>query len=197
MMFNPYRSPILRFCLVLLGIALLSNMAEAVERNPFATPHGWVGLMTDPAVKADLKFTVEQTGKITAIIGSLGGKPDEAAEAMREHLTEEQLVRIQELDWQREGGYALLDPKISKPLAITKEQEEQLAKAVIVNAAENKKMRDFMARARFRSHQAVLDYVAKHRKPANERMFKVLTKEQQAKLKELLGKPLSKKKAAK
>jgi predicted transcriptional regulator len=178
---------------VVMTMVILATVEStlAATRNPFVTPIGWEGLLQDVAVQKELMLSDDQAAKIKQVINRLSGKPDLTEQAIRKLIIGEQITRIEQLDWQREGGYALFDPKISKTLSISEKQQGQLAEVATVNAAEHKKMRDFMSRARFRSREAMAQYVDGFHKPANKRLLDVLSKDQQGKLKTMLGKPIT------
>lgn len=176
--------------LAMAAVLLVGSHVHAATSNPFVTPSGWAGLLQDPAVQRDLKLSKDQIADFKKLIGKLPESPTELEAEIRKHVMGEQLTRIEQLNWQREGGYALFDPKVAKALSLTDEQQKRLADAAKVNAAEHEKMREFMARARFRSQEAMEQFVEGYRNPANERLLNVLSKDQQVAFKSLLGKPL-------
>jgi hypothetical protein len=177
--------------LVVVGFSMSGTIIQAASPNPFVTPSGWAGLLQERAVQQELKLSDDQVAEFKKLIGKLSGNPGEVESEIRKQVMGEQLARIEQLNWQREGGYALFDVKVAKALSLTEEQQERLTVAAGLNAIEHKKMRDFMARARFRSREAMEQYVDRYRKPANERLLGVLTKDQRSKLTTMLGKPLS------
>ena len=184
--------------LPLLVVLAASQMASAQGKDnaaftgkPFRTPPGWAGLLQDDLVQQDLQLSSEQATKIKLLLGKLAAKPNEVKPAVTKLLKAKQLTRSEQLNWQREGGYALLDPKVAQALGLSKKQKSKLADAAKTNAIEHQKIKHFMARARFRSRQAMHDYVTKFRKPAEALLMKVLERAQHAKLKTLLGKNLA------
>lgn len=176
--------------LVVSGFSMMGTIIRAATPNPFVTPSGWAWLLQEPAVQKELKLSDDQVAEFKNLIGKLSGNPGEVESEIRKQVMGEQLARIEQLNWQREGGYALFDAKVAKALSLTDKQQKRLADAAKVNASEHEKMRDFMARARFRSQEAMEQFVESYRKPSNERLLSVLSKDQQVTFKSLLGKPL-------
>jgi len=168
-------------------------MANSVlaKRNPFTlAPQGWAGLLQDEAVQKEVNITAEQQAAIQKIVGGKLDKPEAVEAAIRKLLDEAQIARVEQLDWRREGGYAIFRFPVAQALELTEQQKQALRAAYKVNESSHQEMRDFMARARFASREAMEDYVAGFRDKANARLLVVLTDEQAAKLKEMLGKPL-------
>lgn len=167
-------------------LAFLIVAAAAVAPAQGAKdPYGrgrWTKLVKDKAVQKKLALT---DGQLKSITGLKSAKDKQAR--LAEILKADQLKMLKRLRWKDLGGYALFDDEVADALAVTDAQKVKLEAAHKVNQADYKKMRNFMARARFRSRAAMLKFIAGYRDKADKRLLAILTKDQQAKLKKLVG----------
>ncbi len=183
---------------VLLVLPLISTAAFA-QRGESSSGGviGMVRLLQDEAVQNELGLSEKQLTAVQKVVQLLaqvrdGKAQSQAQSTLSASLSGEQYKRLKQLHWQRMGGYAILEPEVSKTLEISEEQRKQLAAAQTKNRAEHQKMRDFMSRARFRSAEAVEQYKSKFRTAANQRLRAILTPSQIKELDRLLGKQLEK-----
>ena len=181
------------FATVLLSPFFLSA-APAEQRADL--PRGVIGMVqivNDASVQRDLDLTDKQMGEVKKVAMLLaqvrdGKAQSQAKTQLSESLSAEQLKRLKQIYWQRLGGYALLEPEVATLLKISEEQQKEFTVVQAINAAEHKKMLDFMSRARFRSAEAVEEFKAKYRTAATQRLLAILTPDQVVVLEKLLGK---------
>lgn len=163
----------------LLATVVFGSEARSEVRNPFLEQPGQQVLLAAADVQTTLKLTPDQMTKLGAT---------KALDAKLKVLTEEQRRRLRVIDAQREGGYVLTHDRVVDYLALTSEQSTQVDAVVATHAAKHKEMRDFMSRARFRSREAMEEYVAGFRDKADKALYGVLTPDQTEKLETLFGK---------
>lgn len=154
---------------------LLSVPARAADvANPFAELASWSRLLGDPSLQAKLKLTAERAEQLQQLLA--GAPTAEAGQKLvAAQLAEPQLRTLRKAAAQAEGGYALFDPQMAKYLSLTKEQQTQLEAVAKENEALAAEMRDFMRRARFRSREAMEEYVQGYLDKASERLLACLT----------------------
>lgn len=164
---------------VFAAITTLSSVAAAAEvRNPFLEQPGPKVLLQSADVQQTLELSQQQRAQLAE---------RQSVDEMLEVLSPSQRRQLQVLDAQREGGYALTHELIVNYLKLSDRQQKQVAEAVEANAAEHAKMRDFMSRARFRSKEAMDQYVAGFRDKADQRLTDVLTAEQKKNLQQVFA----------
>ena len=184
------------FATVLISRFFLSA-APAEQRADL--PRGVIGmvrLLSDTSVQRELDLTDKQMGEVKKVAMLLaqvrdGKAQSQAKTQLSELLSAEQLERLKQIYWQRLGGYALLEPEVATLLKISEEQRKEFTIVQEINAAEHKKMLDFMSRARFRSPEAAEEFKAKYRTAAKKRLLAILTSDQVVILAKLVGKTAS------
>lgn len=193
---------------LLVGLWLCQSV-NAQEKPPFGLGRGPGGggrlfLLTQESVQADLKLTEEQKTKVRALqesqrqlfqdLRNLGR--EEAAKRLREQaektekelatlLKPEQAKRLQQIQLQlrmRQGNYRaiLTDPDIAAKIGLTDQQKEKVRQL----DAEAAKLREsFQGGNR--------EEAFKRFKELNSKYESILTDQQKAKLKELVGEPFT------
>jgi hypothetical protein len=150
------------------------------------------GLLTQPAVRMDLKLSPEQVNRITALTakrrdpsGMLRGEHDEAAKekACFEVLKPEQAKRLQQVVWQQRGAYVFTDDEVARELDLSQNQREQIRR--IMQPEEPR---------RTSSQHYVVTHTDDHGKVVSASdllrdVLGVLTEDQKAKWKEMIGEP--------
>jgi len=184
---------LLKMTFVFSFVLLVANSTsiQAQDNSLRGTP-GLIKQLSNDAVQKELDLTEKQIAVANEAADLLSrirdGKAQHMAhESVTKALSESQLKRLKQIHWQRLGGSAILERGVAETLELSDEQRKKLAVAQELNRVENKKMLDFMSRARFRSREAMEEYKAKYRNAANERLLSVLTEKQEAKLTEMLG----------
>ena len=179
--------------LVFLACLLYSGSATAGELPPTGLP-GLVQIATEASVQSALEFGEDQKKAVAEAAELLSQVRDGKARAMARAnlaaaLSAKQLSRLEQIFWQRLGGSAIFEPKVSKALDLTTDQWDRLLDAKKVNVSENKKMRAFLALARFGSKEAMDAYKKTFRTAASERLMAVLTSSQRKQLDQMFGPP--------
>jgi hypothetical protein len=174
-----------------LAACLLSFTALASEEAPdtFGQRGEWGVLLAREDVRGELKLDEKAASQVEDLLAKHAGDEKTLREKLDKALAAEQVARLRQLGWQAAEGYALLDDLVAKELKFTAKQRAALAEARAQNAAEHAEMKDFLARARFRSAEAMQAYIEEHRASASGRLLAVLTEEQERKLKKLCGEP--------
>jgi Spy/CpxP family protein refolding chaperone len=164
---------------------------------------GMLFLLSQKSVQEELKLSDDQVKKFTDLgekareeFGKLRDlsredrqkKAEELSKAndkaIAETLKADQLKRLKQIHWQQQGARAFSDPEVATALNFTAEQKDKL-KAVQEEA--QKEMRALRENggnrdeARKKSEEI--------RKASNDKQMAILTDEQKAKWKELLGEP--------
>lgn len=172
---------------------------------------GGMMLLRDKGIQAELKLSEEQVTNLRALMEKQGeemraareggGDPQEMREKMMEMgrkyqeeankiLNEEQQKRLKQLGLQaaqKMGGWSALamNPEVGKALELTDEQKEALQAA-------QEEMRGAMREA-FQGgggdREEMRKKMEEMRKGMNEKIEKLMTDAQKAKLKELMGEP--------
>ena len=158
------------------------NPAQAAVKDPYGRGN-WTKLVKDKGVQKALGLTDSQAKSLSALPFAKDGN----REKITKILEPKQLKTLKRLRWKAIGGYALFEEEVADALALTDSQQEKLAAVAKENVSDHKKMRNFMARARFRSREAMEKFIAGYRTKADQRLLAVLTKDQAAKLKKLVG----------
>jgi len=166
-------------------------------RWPGSPMFGVSSLLTQPAVQQDLKLSDEQVKAIAALTENRREPPwlhhngDDHAEdfgakerACFEVLRPEQAKRLRQVVWQRRGAHAFADPDVADALQLTPEQRQRIHKI------EEDSWRAFWLAGQFRDRRPD----AGKRpdgfwKGVSDRLLAVLTDEQKARWKEMLGEP--------
>lgn len=177
--------------LVAVTAGLLCASAAADEDN-FRGTIGLSRLLGEDAVRKHLRLSDAQSELAMSVAEDLNKVRDGKAQSqakgkIQRGLSETQWKRLKQIQWQLLGGEALFDQELSGFLDVTDAQKKLLSAARATNAAEHKKMLNFMSRARFRSRQAMEDYKAKFRDAGNKRLMDVLTQKQRDALQTRLG----------
>jgi Spy/CpxP family protein refolding chaperone len=198
---------IVQSTLVLGALALVTPAVLAQRPGGFGGGFGGgtLFLLTQKSVQDELKMTDEQVKKVTELQAKereargprdpnvsreeRQKKAEEARAATDKALTDilkpEQLKRVKQISWQRQGTRALSDKEVAEALKLTDEQKEKL-KTIQDDA--RKEMRDlFQAGAGNRDEAR--KKMEELRKSADEKAQAVLTAEQKTKLKEVTGEP--------
>lgn len=155
----------------------------AAPADPYGPRGQWTQIVRSMPARKPLKLTLMQIKEAA----NLKLAKDDNRDAIAKFLKPAQLATLKRLSWKARGGYALFDPELSKKLEITAEQQAQLKAAARVNVAEHRKMKNFLARARFRSRAAMQKYINGYRDAADKRLLDVLTAKQKKKLAAILG----------
>jgi RNA polymerase sigma factor (sigma-70 family) len=119
-----------------------------------------------------------------------------AEKAVDEILSTEQRRRLREISWQQQGGFALNDPEVADGLQLTAAQRDQ-ARAIQTGAAQEmqtlaaEQMQGLVQNplAMPRAAAAMRQKYEEIARRTGEKLFDLLTTEQQARWKELTGKP--------
>jgi hypothetical protein len=162
---------------------------------------GASGLLTQPAVRQDLKLSDEQAKTISALADKrwelVWGRRSAAEEAQRgadiganetaslKVLRPEQAKRLRQIVWQRRGPHAFFDPEVADALNLTTDQKERLHEI-------EEEMRQSLRRppgAPGEHRPEGYKHSEEFWKSANDRLMSVLSDEQKAKWKELTGEP--------
>jgi hypothetical protein len=177
---------------------------------------GGLGLLRIPEVQAELKMTQPQIAKLDDAQQTVrqamqeafqGGRqsmsPEELEKAMAkvqeiqlkavsDILDQNQLKRFKQLELQRAGASALLQPAVAKELGLTDEQKAKLRelrqqqmnemRSMFQNAGGMRNMTQEERQQRMKQMQDL-------RKKNDEAMLNVLTAEQKAKWTSMVGKP--------
>ena len=186
------------------SVVLVSVASASDAPDTFGQRGNWGVLLAREDVRAEIKLSERQQKQLDERLAAaqlLAAQKDQDIEetvrdAVAKLLAADQLPRLRQISWQAAEGYALLDDVVAKELKFTDKQREALAEARAANAAKHAEMKDFLARARFRSAEAMQAYIEEYRSAASGRLLAVLTVEQTAQLKELCGKPFEFKKSA-
>jgi Spy/CpxP family protein refolding chaperone len=108
----------------------------------------------------------------------------DAVAEMKKVLTPEQAARLSEISYQVRGGAALADVDVAAALKLTKKQSEDVSATW---KREEASLKDFLARARFASQEAMRSHIAGHRRKAAEKMLEVLTDDQKKQYTKMQG----------
>jgi len=166
---------------------------------------GQLFLLGQKSVRTELKLTEEQTKELdqrsAEMRGAMSGLREKSREERRKIfeeqsaaseatlqkvLAKEQLQRLKEISWQQAGGRALRDEEVATALGLSEEQTKRVDE---ITAAAREEMRGQFggggnrAEARAKFEQL--------RKTTDEKLLAVLSAEQHAKLKELVGAPFT------
>ncbi len=192
------------------AVLMMSVMAYGQQRGQGGRRGGMMGrggnvvmLLRNEAVQKDVGISDEQKEKIQEVMASgrqgRGERPDfqnmtqeerqkwmedraKAAEAqlkkVGEILDKKQMGRLEQIRLQSMGAMAIMDEDVAKKLDITKEQQDKLR---ATQRELFQEMRDSGGRG--------AEAMAKIREKMEANVKDVLTDEQEAKLKDMLGKP--------
>jgi hypothetical protein len=165
-------------------------------------------LLKAKAVQEDLKLSDDQAKKVTEAIAKQKGMPgfppkiqpgggdpfkaireanEAAAKSVTDLLKPEQVKRLGQLELQQRGPTALLDPKVSKDLNISKEQQTQLVKEIQGNTI--KALTGFKPGGGKIDFQEIGKKIAELNQKSMDEVVKTFTPEQKTKWKELVGEP--------
>ncbi len=174
---------------VLISLSCFATTARAAApKDPFGPRGSWTTLLksvllNNKVVQKELRLTKEQQ----VFAGRLKPAKDDNVARIEKTLDAKQLIRLKQMSWQARGGYVLFEREVAEALRITDTQQDKLAAAAKVNAAEYQKMRDFLRRARFASREAMENFIAGYRNAADKRLLDVLTAGQHKLLNKMLG----------
>jgi Spy/CpxP family protein refolding chaperone len=98
-------------------------------------PNDGARILLMPAVQADLQLTDDQRDKLKALLQKRKDNPVQPTainvnQQVREILTQDQLVRLEQIRIQIAGYMAVLQPKIAKKLQITDKQAAQILEVI-------------------------------------------------------------------
>lgn len=173
-------------------------------------PRGGFGgamLLQQASVQKELKLSDEQLQKVTelaekqreAFAGLRDLEPEERREKMAEAqksqreelakiLSTEQGQRLKQIEWQQAGPQALANPEVAAALGLSDEQKQAVETA---QTEMREQMRELFAAGPDGDREAARAKMTELQTATNEKINKVLTAEQQTKLKELLGAPFT------
>lgn len=151
--------------------------AAAASADHATDPGSPLALLAHERVRKELKLTERQSGlkSLAAKVNQGDAKVEDAVNTVKKELNAEQHGRLKEISYQVRGGAALTDAEVAQGLKLTRQQSDKLTETW---AAEEKTLKDFLARARFASAEAMRKYISDHRKKAAEKMIGVLSDEQ-------------------
>ena len=192
--------------LALLGF--LTNMAWAQRpqgRGPGAGGPGVLMLLNQKSVQEELKLSEDQIKQAAEIMekqrGEFGGLRDLSTEerhkkmaevvktqheALASILKEDQLKRFKQISWQLQPGMAFHDPEVVQALSLTKDQKTQVRS---IQDETQKETRALFQGGGEGDRAANRGKMESLHKSASEKLLAVLTTEQQAKWKDLIGEP--------
>src|SRR5439155_14840089 len=156
-------------------VLLLAGAAPADEAA--VQPGTPLALLAHERVQKELKLTDKQKDAVKGLAASVKKGDAKLADAMataKKTLEADQLARLKEISYQVRGGASLAEEEVATALKLTK---KQVGEAADVWKDEEKKLKDFLAVARFRSADAMKEHVSGHRKKAAEKMLGVLSDE--------------------
>ena len=166
-------------------VLLLATAAAADEAVLPGTP---LALLAHARVQKELKLTDKQTAAVKGLAASVNKGDAKAADALataKKTLDANQMTRLKEISYQVRGGAALTEEEVATALDLTKKQIGEVGE---IWKDEEKKLKDFLAVARFRTPEAMREYVSGHRKKAAEKMLGVLSDEQKKQFTKMQGK---------
>jgi hypothetical protein len=108
----------------------------------------------------------------------------DAHKRVEKELKPAQLQRLRQISRQVRGGAALLDEDVAKELKLTAREKATVRKTW---DEEEARLKDILARTRFRSPKDRDGFIARHRKAAGQRMVGALTKEQPRQFERMKG----------
>lgn len=165
-------------------VLLLAGVVRAED----ALPGTLLPLLAKEKVQKELKLNDTQTAAVKGLAASVSKGDVKEADALataKKTLEPGQLTRLKEISYQARGGGALLDEEVGKELKLSDKQAGEVAETW---KAEEKKLKEFLMVARFRSAEAMRDHIRNHRKKAAEKMLGVLSDEQKKQLTKMQGK---------
>jgi Spy/CpxP family protein refolding chaperone len=190
---------------VVVGAGLAAAQQAGEHRHPgFAQGPPPLLLLQQKSVEQELKLTAEQVGQVHEaakkqreayhqVIELAQADRDkkfpelyeQARAAVAHILTVEQAGRLRQIAWQEMGGRALLLPPVAKELNLTEEQKQQLA---AIGKETHEQAKKLFGDGAARTEETKAKF-AEVRKTASDRMLAVLSAEQSAQWKVLLGAP--------
>jgi hypothetical protein len=199
--------------IIALAVATLAASNAWAQRGGgrgFGRGGGGLGdamLLQQTSVQEELKLSAEQIEQLSAALEnqreSFGGLRDLSSEerrakftevqqaqrqAMAKVLSEEQLSRLKQIALQQRGPRAFGDPEIAGALGLTDEQKQSVEAA---QADVREQMRALFANGPDGDREAAREKFATLHKEATDKLNQLLTPDQQAKYKELLGPPFT------
>jgi hypothetical protein len=172
----------------LLCLAAILLSASAITAQEAPAPGSPLALLAHENVQKELNLSDDQVRKVKGLAvavkkGSV--KVADAAATVKKALKAEQLARLKQISYQVRGGMALVDSDLATALDLTKKQQADIAR---IKADEDKKLRDFLAVARFRSAEAMQAHIRDHNKKTAQRMLDTLTDKQKKQFAKMQGK---------
>ena len=154
---------------------------------------GVSGLLSQAAVRRDLKLTDEQVSAINDLAekrrellrGRRGDELEANEAACFEVLRREQAKRLRQIVWQKRGAFAFNDPEIADALRLTTDQKERLHAIVEETGRLMWHPPGNPGDHRLEGWRRPEEYW----KGVNDRLMGVLSEEQRAKWTELMGEP--------
>jgi Spy/CpxP family protein refolding chaperone len=201
---------------VLVGAATLAVQAQDTEqknrrgqrgqfgnRGGFGQGGGTLALLSQKSVQQELKLTDDQIKKAEELLQkqrSGAGLRDVPRDQIREKMQElakanqaalaeilkpEQTKRLREIALQRQGPMAIANPQVAEALKLTEDQKEK------IRAIQRESFEGLRTGGRGGNFEEIRAKMAERRKESSEKIQNLLTDEQKAKWKELLGAPFT------
>jgi hypothetical protein len=162
-----------------------STEPRGEQHNPFGLPGEWSSILRQEPVLKELQLTPKQAESIQTILKNPKLTTEESRKKIGEVVNADQARRLKQISWRTSGGFALFEPEVATALGISSEQEQKLSE---ISRKENGEMRSFMSRARFRSREAMNNFIADRRTHTSDLLLAVLSSGQRRKFEELKGK---------
>ena len=201
--------------LFLIGLTLTLDHTPARAQEGLRGPGGAIGgfhLIAMPAIQQDLGLTESQVARSKDVarrmnarfqhdMGKLNGLNDDekmkrvvtlAEPHYREGMTElrgflkpAQIDRFDQILFQQRGPMALLEPKIVETVQVTNEQAQKVAKLVAQAESEQNQA----VKTGGKESKAIAIKVESIAADANQKVYEILSPEQQRKWSKIVGKP--------
>jgi hypothetical protein len=185
-------------------VAFVTPMVQA-QRGQRGPGGGPMFLLGQKSVQEELKLSEDQVGKITQLADKQQKARGELQDLSREErqkkmqeqnqaaekevaeiLKPEQLKRLKQITLQQRGVQAVAQPEVAEALGLSSEQKEKLK---TIQADAQKEMREIRQSLQGGggNREEAQKKMAELRKAAEEKVADVLTADQKAKWKEMLG----------
>jgi Spy/CpxP family protein refolding chaperone len=192
---------------VYLAFTLVIWTSVALGQPPFGGPPGGgdsTMLLRQESVQKELKLTPEQINKVEDLSENIREKFREVFEAPEEErgkkmqelrkenekavaqiLKPEQVKRLKQISYQRQGSRAFTDTDVAKALQLTDEQQKKIRE---INEEAGRKMRELFQPG-MPPDDETRQKITELQKASADRIMKLLTEAQKTKWKELQGEP--------
>ena len=187
-----------------LAVALVALLVCPALAQPGAGTRPPLRVLSEESVQKDLKLTSQQVKRVAEEFKKLREKTeelqdlekDERSKKMQELIKEadktvadilspSQLKRFKQINLQTQGVRSLYSPALAKELGVTEEQRRKIKE--IKDATDKEKM-DLRQLGQFVGKEA-RQKMKEINKRADEKIFQLLTADQKAKWKEMIGEP--------